>query len=96
VLADVGCRNTVFAAEAQEASPHLESWLDAGVRDFRLEFAHESGEETARVARLFDDALHRRIPFGQLRQELKNAAPQGTTEGSLYVPRDYLTLPILQ
>ena len=27
VMADVGCRNTVFGAEAQEASAHLDSWL---------------------------------------------------------------------
>ena len=26
-MADVGCRNTVFGAEAQEASLHLEAWL---------------------------------------------------------------------
>src|SRR5262249_46638190 len=29
VLADVGCRNTVFGAEAQEASKHLEKWRAA-------------------------------------------------------------------
>ena len=27
VMADVGCRNTVFGAEAQEASAHLDGWL---------------------------------------------------------------------
>jgi putative protease len=26
VMADVGCRNTVFAAEVQEASAHLDAW----------------------------------------------------------------------
>jgi putative protease len=96
LLADVGCRNTVFAAEAQEASQHLDSWLEAGIRHFRLEFAHESGEETLRVARAFESSLEARTSFSQLRQELKAVAPQGITEGSLFVPRDYLTLPILQ
>ena len=38
VMADVGCRNTVFGAEAQEASPHLEAWRRSGIRHFRLEF----------------------------------------------------------
>jgi hypothetical protein len=42
VMADVGCRNTVFGAEAQEASLHLEAWRAAGIARFRLEFAHES------------------------------------------------------
>ena len=44
VMADVGCRNTVFGAEAQEASGHLDLWRAAGIRHFRLEFAHESAE----------------------------------------------------
>src|SRR6185503_11563952 len=44
VMADVGCRNTVFGAEAQEASAHLEAWRAAGIHRFRLEFAHESGD----------------------------------------------------
>ena len=48
VMADVGCRNTVFGAEAQEASRHLDAWRAAGIAHFRLEFAHESGEQTAR------------------------------------------------
>jgi len=45
VLADVGCRNTVFGAEAQEASAHLDLWRAAGIRHFRLEFVHESGAQ---------------------------------------------------
>lgn len=39
VLADVGCRNTVFGAEAQEAGAHLERSLEAGIAHYRLEFA---------------------------------------------------------
>src|SRR6185436_17338680 len=38
VMADVGCRNTVFGAEAQEASSHLQTWQDAGIEHYRLEF----------------------------------------------------------
>jgi putative protease len=53
VMADVGCRNTVFSAEAQEAGAHIESWLAAGIRHFRLEFVHESAEEVARVCEAF-------------------------------------------
>ena len=32
VMADVGCRNTVFGAEAQEGSRHFEAWRRAGIR----------------------------------------------------------------
>src|SRR5205807_7397233 len=34
VMADVGCRNTVFGAEAQEASAHLAAWKQAGIQHF--------------------------------------------------------------
>jgi len=96
VMADVGCRNTVFGAEAQESSRHLEEWIAAGIHRFRLEFAHESGEQVTRIARAFDDALSGRRSMRDLAQHLPRMAPQGVTEGSLFVPEGYLTLPILQ
>jgi putative protease len=96
VLADVGCRNTVFGAEAQEASRHLEEWKRAGIRHFRLEFVHESADEVREVARAFRSALAGEISPALLASQLKKSAPQGTTEGSLFIPADYLKLPILQ
>ncbi len=96
VMADVGCRNTVFGAEAQEASAHLETWLRAGIRHFRLEFVHETALEVTRVTRAWQRALSGELTGQQLGQELKRIAPQGVTEGSLFVPRDYAALPILQ
>jgi putative protease len=96
VMADVGCRNTVFGAEAQQASEHLEAWRRAGIRHFRLEFAHETAEQVERVTRAFLSALDGRLSSTQLAAELKRAAPEGITEGSLFVPSGYLTLPILQ
>jgi len=96
VLADVGCRNTVFGAEAQEASQHLATWMEAGIRHFRLEFAHETREEVTRVTRAFQSALAGEISFAELGRELRACAPGGVTQGSLYVAKDYLQLPILQ
>jgi putative protease len=96
VIADVGCRNTVFGAEAQEASAHLREWRVAGLAHFRLEFAHESPAEVRRVTDSFAEALAGRSSFEELTRTLRAIAPQGTTQGSLFVPRDYLTLPILQ
>jgi putative protease len=96
LLADIGCRNTVFGAEAQEASAHLESWLASGIRHFRLEFAHESGSQVTRVGKSFRNALDSRISFAQLTQEWTRSSPQGTTEGSLFVPANHLALTVLQ
>jgi putative protease len=96
VMADVGCRNTVFGAEAQEASAHLDLWREAGIRHFRIEFVHESAEQAREIARLFDQALNDDLSPAQLNRQLKAVAPQGTTQGSLFVPSNYLELPVLQ
>jgi len=96
VMADVGCRNTVFGAEAQEASAHLDLWQAAGIRHFRLEFVHESGTQVKEVARLFYQALRGSLNSAQLNRELKAIAPEGTTQGSLFVAPNYLELPVLQ
>ncbi len=96
VMADVGCRNTVFGAEAQEASLHFEEWRRAGIRHFRLEFVHESGDQVKRVVRAFEQVLSGAIHPQRLAADLKNIAPQGTTEGSLFVAKDYRLFPILQ
>jgi putative protease len=95
VMADVGCRNTVFGAEAQEASRHLDSWLPAGIRHFRLEFVHESAADVARIAEAFQDYFAR--PNAALLQNrLRQLAPQGVTEGSLFIPPTSALLPVLQ
>jgi len=96
VLADVGCRNTVFGAEAQEASSHFEAWRRAGIRHFRLEFVHESAAQVRRVYRAFDAVLAGRSSARELAAALASIAPQGTTEGSLFVAPDYLKLTVLQ
>ena len=96
VMADVGCRNTVFGAEAQEASFHLEMWRAAGIARFRLEFAHESAAQVTAVTRAFEDALAGRRTPRELMQQLQKAAPQGVTQGSYFIPENYLTLPVLQ
>lgn len=96
VVADVGCRNTVFGAQAQEASRHLDDWLAAGVRHVRLEFVHETGEQVREVAAAFVEALAGRINGQELGRRLQRVAPQGVTEGSLFVPQGQATIPLVQ
>jgi putative protease len=96
VIADVGCRNTVFGAEAQDASTHIDSWRQAGIIDYRLEFVHETDAQVRAVTHAFEATLRGRKTAQELARELKRIAPQGTTQGSFFVPSDYLTLPVLQ
>jgi putative protease len=53
VVVDVGCRNTVFNAQAQSAAALVPELLTAGVRRLRLELVRERGEETARLWRAY-------------------------------------------
>jgi putative protease len=93
--ADVGCRNTVFGAKAQEASEHLQTWRDAGIEHYRLEFVHETAGQLTGVAQAFADAHHRKLDQAELRNQLKRISAQGITEGSLFVPGNYLEVPTL-
>jgi putative protease len=85
VMADVGCRNTVFGAEAQQASAHLTAWRAAGISRFRLEFAHESPQEVVAITRAFEDALAGFRTGQELASRLRKVTPSGITEGSLVV-----------
>lgn len=96
VMADVGCRNTVFGGEAQEASRHLREWQRAGIVHYRLEFVHETGEQVAQIAQAFAHTLADELSTQELGRELHRIAPQGTTEGSLFVPAKGLMLPLVQ
>lgn len=92
VIADVGCRNTVFGAEAQEASAHLEDWLEAGIHHFRLEFVHETAPRVQSITEAFSNFLDRRINAIQLSAQLKKLAPEGITQGSLFVPQELVSI----
>jgi putative protease len=96
VMADVGCRNTVFGAEAQEASRHMDAWREAGIGHYRLEFVHETAEEVAQISRAFQAYLDGAIGAPELARRLQRLAPQGATEGSLFVPANYEVIPLMQ
>ena len=96
VMADVGCRNTVFGAQAQDASRHLDAWREAGIGHFRLEFVHETGDQVRRVGQAWREALAGRMASHELARQLARVAPQGATEGSLFVPDEHLIIPLAQ
>ncbi|MDF1524522.1 MAG: DUF3656 domain-containing protein, partial [Trueperaceae bacterium] len=80
VLADVGCRNTVFGAEAQVAAKHWARWRAAGFRDARVEFVHEDAAAVGAVLAAWREALDDpRLDPGALEARLRAAAPEGVT-----------------
>jgi len=85
VVADVGCRNTVFGAEAQHGAGHLEEWRAAGICHFRLEFVQETADQVMRVTEVWQAALAGELSAPALQAQLRKVAPGGITEGSLFV-----------
>jgi U32 family peptidase len=95
VMADVGCRNTVFGAEVQVASRYLDQMMQSGIRHYRLEFVHESAQAVRQVSAVFQEYFSGKINAAKLDQRLQKIAPEGTTEGSLLVTDNYLKLPVI-
>ncbi len=88
LVADIGCRNTVFGAEAQTAARHLEAWRAAGIVHYRLEFVHETAAQVTGIARAFQSALDKKTSPVQLDLHVGKFQPAGLTEGSLQVPKN--------
>jgi U32 family peptidase len=57
LVADVGCRNTVFNARPQSAGRFLPALRAAGVRQFRVELLRETAGEVAPLLRAYADLL---------------------------------------
>ncbi|GHG01165.1 protease [Deinococcus piscis] len=89
VMADVGCRNTVFEGRPQVAGMHLDDWQAAGIRHFRLEFVHETPEQVRTVIARHREYLAGGLNSAELEEALEGVSDQGVTEGSLFVPRDF-------
>ncbi|KAG2432764.1 hypothetical protein HYH02_012897 [Chlamydomonas schloesseri] len=88
VLADMGCRNTVFNARAQSGVFFLRDLLRAGVRTLRLELVDESPEAVAPLLEGYRDVVLGRRGPGDLWRWLAtlpdaNGAAHGVDAGSL-------------
>ncbi len=82
VRADVGCRNTVFNAQAQSGLRRYRSFLGAGYRRFRVELAdHDGGEVGPLVSRVADVLRGKRSGrdvYWWLRDETRYSATVGS------------------
>ena len=80
VRADVGCRNTVYNAVPQSASPYVPRLLELGVRWFRVELLEG---EAAPLLRPYLDLLAGRRDGRTLWRELRASGTMGVTRGPL-------------
>lgn len=92
VLADVGCRNTVFGAEAQFDATAIRDWQTVGIQHLRVEFVHQSSAQVQSITEAFDQFFRRILETAEFEQIIEANSPQQTTEGSLFVPHDFKKL----
>ena len=90
VMADVGCRNTVFEARAQTGAKYLETWRAVGIQHYRFEFVHERPEDVRGVIQAYRQALAGKLSAQALERSLEKFTPSGTTQGSFVVSFDKL------
>ena len=57
VLADMGCRNTVFASEAQSGIHSIQEWSNAGVGNIRIELVDEGTLDAQKIVKAYVDVL---------------------------------------
>lgn len=84
--ADVGCRNTVFNAVPQSASPYVAEMRAKGVRWFRVELLTEKAAEAASLIGAYRDLLEGKRDGATLWRDLKASDAVGVTRGPLGRP----------
>lgn len=85
VVADVGCRNTVFHAAAQSAASVVPALQKSGVRRFRIELVRESAADVARIVAAYRGLLTGRVAAPEVRRTLAAEGGYGVVSGSLRV-----------
>lgn len=83
LVADVGCRNTLFNGRAQTGARFYQSFLAAGARHFRVELVNESGEDAKQIVKAYQALLRGEKEAEGLWRELGAIEKLGVTEGNL-------------
>ena len=79
VVADVGCRNTMFHAKAQSGAHFLKEFIAQGARHFRLELLRETAEQTQQMIRTYQALIRDELQPKDLVQKLKVTQQLGVT-----------------
>lgn len=94
LLADMGCRNTLFNAQAQSGARFVKAWRAAGVGRLRIELVDEPAHVAIRLVELYarllsDEASAEEVlAFIEQHAHDSNGRLHGVGEGSLRVQRE--------
>ena len=83
--ADVGCRNTLFHAQAQSGAAYFEAFAALKPAAFRVELLNEDAAETGRLLRGYQRLLAGEVSGPALVRELNLHSQLGVTRGTLAV-----------
>ncbi|HET9952995.1 MAG TPA: U32 family peptidase [Polyangiaceae bacterium] len=85
VVADVGCRNTVFHGASQSAANLLPSLRAAGVRRFRIELLRETDAETRALVNTYRHLIAGELTPIEAWKRVRAESGYGVVRGSLRV-----------
>lgn len=85
LLADIGCRNTVFNSVAQSAAEYIPRMVSLGVRHFRVELLRESAEQTISLLERYARVLAGLEDGRSTWRSLQALNQLGVTRGTLAV-----------
>ena len=83
VVVDIGCRNTVFNAQAQSAAKAVPRLLKAGVKRYRVEFVWEDQATCAAVLAAWQGVLEGKVSPLELNQRIGAHEQFGVTAGTM-------------
>jgi len=85
LVADAGCRNTVFNAVPQSAAEYLPRMRALGLRHFRVELLRESAAEATALLERYRRVLAGEVDGRDLWRDLRALNQLGVTRGTLQV-----------
>lgn len=91
--ADIGCRNTLYNANAQSGAEAVQPLLDLGVRNFRVEILRDAPESEIRhLCTLYRQLIQGQVSGTEVWKQLKAHNRVGVTRGTLEQPRNPLAI----
>lgn len=89
IKADQECRNTMFSASPQSASPLLPQWIEQGISHFRFEALHETGDILISKIDSYLALLKGELTPIELFKKIRVTEKYGVTTGQLLNKRVY-------
>lgn len=92
LVADVGCRNTLFNAVAQSSAEAVGDLLTAGVRRFRIELLRDDADQIRKLHSLYAQLLSGAVSGESVWRTLNAMNRVGVTRGTLESRRNPLAI----